>query len=137
MPRKTDPANPADWIWIAESDLAMVRLVAAQQISFGPCRSKLAEALEKVLKAELVRLSWSVEKTHDLQRLAKLLQERGSDLVTSVAPLAVELTEAYFADRYPGFDLDDPDWPALAKQIEIVGQLLNVVRGRVTPPEHR
>ena len=137
MPRRTDPSNPADWIWIAESDLAMVRLVAEQRISFGPCRSKLAEALEKVLKAELVRLGWALEKTHDLQRLAKLLQERGSDLVTGAAPLVVELTEAYFADRYPGFDLDDPDWPALLKQIKVVDQLLAAVRGRMTSSEGR
>ena len=134
MPRKTDSSNPADWIWIAESDLAMVQLVAEQRISFGPCRSKLAEALEKVLKAELVRLGWALEKTHDLQRLAKLLQERGSDLVTIVAPMVVELTEAYFADRYPGFDLDDPDWPALTKQMEVVRQLLRLVHGRIAPP---
>lgn len=90
MPRKTDSSNPADWIWIAESDLAMVQLVDEQRIRFGPCRSKLAEALEKVLKAELIRLGWALERTHDLQRLAKLLQERGSDLVTIVAPMVVE-----------------------------------------------
>ena len=113
MPRKTDPTNPADWIEIAEADLAMVRLVAEREISFAPCRGKLAEALEKVLKAELIRLSWQLEKTHDLQRLAKLLRERGSDLVVSAQPLVSVLTEAYFTDRYPGFDLDDPDWPEL------------------------
>ncbi len=67
MPRRTDPSNPADWIRIAESDLAMVRLLAEQQIRFGPCRSKLAEALEKVLKAELVRLGRALEMTHDFQ----------------------------------------------------------------------
>lgn len=134
MPRKTDPTNPADWIAIADADLAMVRLAAQQQISFGPCRSKLAEALEKILKAELVRLGWSLERTHDLQRLAKLLQERGSDLVTTIAPLAVDLTEAYFADRYPGFDLDDPDWPHLAHHIEVVGRLLALVSTRCSDP---
>lgn len=132
MPRRTDPTDPADWIAIAEADLAMVRLAAGEQISFGPCRSKLAEALEKILKAELIRLGWSLERTHDLQRLAKLLEERGSDLVTPIAPLAVELTEAYFADRYPGFDLDDPDWPHLARHIEIVGRLLALVRTRTS-----
>ncbi len=44
----------------------MVRLVAEKQISFGPCRSKLAEALEKTLKAELIRLGWSLECPHFL-----------------------------------------------------------------------
>lgn len=133
MPRKTDPTNPADWLAIAEADLAMTRLAADREISFGPCRSKLAEALEKVLKAELIRLKWSLEKTHDLQRLAKLLRERDSDLVAPAHPLVNVLTEAYFADRYPGFDLDDPDWPALRRQLEEVSALLATVKGRVAP----
>jgi HEPN domain-containing protein len=68
-----------------------------------PCRSKLAEALEKILKAELIRLNWPLEKTHDLQRLAKLLRERGSNLVGPAEPLANVLTEAYFSEHYPGF----------------------------------
>jgi len=42
------------------------------------------------------------------------------------------LSEAYFSDRYPGFDLDDADWPALRQQIESVGKLLEAVRVRVT-----
>ena len=35
--------------------------------------------------------------------------------------------------RYPGFDLDDPDWPALRRQVEDVGKLLEMVKARVTP----
>lgn len=131
MPRRTDASRPADWVEIAEADLAMVRLTAEREISFGPCRSKLAEALEKTLKAELVRVGWTLEKTHDLQRLAKLLRERHSDLAGPAHPLVNALTEAYFSDRYPGFDIDDPDWPALRQQIENVGKLLETVRVRV------
>ena len=86
MPRKTDASKPADWIEIAEADLAMVRLAAEREVSFAPCRSKLAEALEKILKAELIRLGWPLERTHDLQRLAKLLRERGSDLAALAHP---------------------------------------------------
>lgn len=131
MPRRTDASKPADWIEIAEADLAMVRLTAEREISFAPCRSKLAEALEKVLKAELIHLGWPLEKTHDLQRLAKLLRGRGSDLADPAHPLVNALTEAYFTDRYPGFDLDDPDWPALRQEIEGVGRLLETVKARV------
>ena len=133
MPRKTDSTKPADWAEIAEADLALVRLAAASEVSFGPCRAKLAEALEKVLKAELIRLGWALEKTHDLQRLAKFLRERGSDLVDPAAPLVNALTEAYFSDRYPGFDLDDPDWPVLRQQIDEVGKLLDTVKTRAEP----
>ena len=69
MPRKTDSSNPADWLWIAESDLPMICAAARGEFSFGAARSKLAEVLEKVLKAELIRLGWPLEKTHDLDRL--------------------------------------------------------------------
>ena len=87
MSRKTDSGKPADWIEIAEADIIMVRLVAEREVSFGPCRSKLAEALEKVLKAELIRLGWPLEKTHDLQRLGKLLPRfrRGRSRMASFA----------------------------------------------------
>ena len=55
MPRKTDSHNPKDWVWIAESDLSGVRALATQELAFVMCRSKLAEVLEKTLKAELIR----------------------------------------------------------------------------------
>ena len=44
--------------------------------------------------------------------------------------------QVYFTDRYPGFDLDDPDWPALRAQIEQVEALLAEVKARVptAPP---
>jgi len=133
LPRKTDASNPADWLWMAEADLEVVRLAAAQQLSFTTCRSKLAEVLERTLKAELIRLGWTLEKTHDLDRLLDALVARQSDLVSLVEPLCDVLAEVYFADRYPGFDLDDPDWPSLRAHIQQVAQLLARVRGKLTP----
>jgi HEPN domain-containing protein len=91
---------------MAEADLEVVRLAAAQQLSFTTCRSKLAEVLERTLKAELIRLGWTLEKTHDLDRLLDALVARQSDLVSLVEPLCDVLAEVYFTDRYPGFDLD-------------------------------
>jgi HEPN domain-containing protein len=131
LPRKTDSRVPADWLWIAESDLGMVRLAASQEVSFQGCRSKLAEILEKVLKAELIRLGWPLERTHDLNRLVDELTVRKSDLLVTVTPIAQALAEVYFADRYPGFDLDDPDWPALRANIDTVTELLDLVKARV------
>ena len=55
--------EPADWLWIAESDLAMVRLAVAQEGRFSVLSQQLAEIIEKILKAELLRLGWSLEKT--------------------------------------------------------------------------
>jgi HEPN domain-containing protein len=131
LPRKTDSRNPADWLFIAKSDLELVQLAATHEIGFTAARSKLAEILEKTLKAELIRTGWTLEKTHDLNRLLDLLVERESDLLPAVEPLCDALVQVYFTDRYPGFDLDDPDWPPLRLQIEQVEALLTAVRGRL------
>ena len=131
MPRKTDSHNPADWLQIAASDMDMVRMAAEKEISFAAARSKLAEILEKILKAELLRIGWSLEKTHDLDRLLQSLIERNSDLAPTATPLCDALADVYFTDRYPGFDLDDPDWPRLRAQVEQVTALLRSVKSHV------
>jgi len=61
LPRKTDSNNPADWLFIAQSDLEAIRDLADRELGYWLCRSKLAEVLEKVLKAELIRLGWFLE----------------------------------------------------------------------------
>jgi HEPN domain-containing protein len=131
LPRKTDSSNPADWLFIAESELEALRHLTQQQIAYTMCRSKLAEVLEKVIKAELIRLGWFLEKTHDLLRLARELETRKSALSGSAKPLALSLAGAYLTTRYPGFDLDDPDWPPLRAQIEQVTALLERVREKL------
>ena len=132
MPRKTDAKNPADWIWLAQADLAMIRLAAKQEVGFTACRSKLAEVVEKTMKAELIRLGWGLERTHDLERLLDEMVARRSDLVPTLEGLCDSLADAYFSDRYPGFDLDDPDWPLLNQQVEVVGKVLTIVNGRIS-----
>ena len=117
---------------MASSDLDVVRLAVAQQVGFTACRSKLAEVAEKTMKAELIRLGWALERTHDLERLLDELVARKSDLVPALEPLCDALTDAYFTDRYPGFDLDDPDWPTLTQHVAAVGTLLETVRARTS-----
>jgi HEPN domain-containing protein len=131
LPRKTDANNPADWLWLAESDLAVVTLAATQEVGFQACRSKLAEVLEKIMKAELIRIGWSLEKTHDLDRLLDELVVRQSDLAAYAEPLCDVLAEVYFTDRYPGFDLDDPAWPTLRQHTTAIANLLNSVKSRL------
>ena len=128
MPRRTDSNNAADWLAFAESDNQGLAALARQELSPQLCSSKLAEVLEKILKAELIRLGWFLERTHDLEKLANELQARGSNLTAEVRPLSTALAERYFADRYPGFDLDDPDWPAFRKQLAQVDALLQKVK---------
>ena len=131
MPRKTDSNNPADWLHIAECDLEGLRALVQQELAYAMCRSKLAEVVEKVVKAELIRIGWFLEKTHDLQKLANELAAHNSDLMGTVKPLCTGLAEVYFTDRYPGFDLEDADWPDLRAKLEDVTHLTNQVRARV------
>ena len=104
MPRKTDSNNPADWLYLAESDLEGVRDLAARELAYHLCRSKLAEVLEKVFQAELIRAGWFLEKTHDLMRLLEEIEHYSPDLLAESEPLALCLAESYFRERYSGFD---------------------------------
>ena len=131
MQRKTDSNNPADWLLIVESDMGLLRHGVAHELSFEMCRSKLAEVLEKIIKAKLIRLGWPLEKTHDLVRLHDRMVEWKSELEPLAAPACLELAQAYFTDRYPGFDLEDPDWPKLRGQLQRVEELLAAVKARL------
>ena len=131
MPRKTDSKNPADWLHIVDSDMEVLRMAVREELGHSLCRSKLAEVLEKTIKAELIRIGWRLEKTHDLETLQERLDERSSDLVSLTGPLGAGLAEAYFTDRYPGFDLDDPDWPKLRRQLGQIEELLAKVKARL------
>jgi HEPN domain-containing protein len=123
LPRKTDSHNPADWLYFVESDLTLLRVAAERELAFELACSKLAECLEKLIKAELIRQGWALVKTHDLLLLAEELDVYSSDLLPAILPLAQSLSEMYFADRYPGFDLEDPDWPTYRRQLGNRGSL--------------
>jgi HEPN domain-containing protein len=100
-------------------------------MAYSMCLSKLAEILEKAIKAELIRTGWFLVKTHDLVKLVDELRLRDPSLADRVQPLCEALAERYFTDRYPGFDLEDPDWPALRRQAEEVGGLLATIKDRI------
>jgi HEPN domain-containing protein len=131
LPRKTDSNNPADWLLVAESDLEAVQVLSERRAAYSVCRSKLAEAVEKTLKAELIRQGWFLQKTHDLLKLAGELRSRRSDLLTDIEPLCTSLGQAYFSERYPGFDMEDEDWPDLRELLDRAGRLFDIVRARV------
>ena len=60
------------------------------------------------------------------------LGARKSDLFLEFKPLSDALAESYFTDRYPGFDLEEPDWPAFRKLAKQVADVLAKVKARVT-----
>ena len=134
MPRRTDSQNPADWLWLSAVDLEVIQIAMSAEVGHPTLEGKLAEVLEKIMKAELIRTGWRLEKTHDLDRLLEALEERKSDLAAQFEPLCDALAEAYFSNRYPGFDLEDPDWPALRAQFDQVTALHAAVQSRLPAP---
>lgn len=100
------------------------------------CVSKLAEVLEKIIKAELIRTGWFLMKTHDLVKLVDELRDRDPQTADHFQSLCEELAERYFTDRYPGFDLEDPDWPKLRRQAKEIAELLDSIDQRIAadPP---
>lgn len=108
-----------------------MRELVGKQLAYSLCVSKLAEILEKTIKAELIRTGWFLEKTHDLLKLGSELRAQKSDLTERIRPLCEVLAEKYFTDRYPGFDLEDEDWPKLRAQTEEVAVLLAEVKRRI------
>ena len=127
MPRKTDSGNPSDWLFFARADLDAVAVLCKQRVSFVVCRSKLAEALEKTLKADLISRGWFLRKIHDLQALREDLETRDAASGQELRNVADELAESYTESRYPGFDLDEDDWPSLEQLLAEVEKYLDEV----------
>ncbi|MBN1193355.1 MAG: HEPN domain-containing protein [Coriobacteriia bacterium] len=94
-----------------------MKVLVQRRISHALCLTKLAEILDK---------------THDLVRLGGELQARGSDLPQRIRPLCEQLAERYFSGRYPGFDLDDENWPRLRRQVREIEGILEIVKARST-----
>jgi len=134
LPRKTESSNPADWLFFVGEDLGLIGLSIERELYFLPSQAKLAEALEKILKAELIRWGWPLERIHDLRRLASALRQFDPELVASIDSVCEDLADAYFSDRYPGFDLEDPDWPTLRAQFAAVTALAAEIRRRLVSP---
>ena len=122
MLKKTDAGNPRDWLLFADTDLTAVRVLARQETAFAVCRSKLSEALEKLLKADLIQRGWSLRKVHDLQTLLDDLTPHTPSTSRALQPIVDELAEAYTQTRYPGFDLADENWPRLQQLLAAVEQ---------------
>jgi len=130
---KTDITNPEHWLRFASADLEAIQLLFDHRISFEVCQSRLAECLEKVIKAELVRNRWRLKKEHDLQWLAKEMAVYSPELTEQIQDPVDELADAYFTSRYPGYDLEEPDWERLQKQLQCVKSFFHEVRKNLGP----
>ena len=67
------------------------------------------------------------------QRQADEFSPRAAVFEAEAQPLCRALSEFYLVTRYPGFDLEDPDWPTLRTQCSDVTELLERIRTRLAP----
>lgn len=131
---KTDFTNPKDWLYFASVDLEAIQLLSENRIAFEVCQSRLAECLEKVIKAELVRNGWRLKKEHDLQWLAKEMESFSPELTGRIRETVEALADAYFTSRYPGFDLQEPDWIQFSVYHSSVRELFQKVSEQLSSP---
>ncbi len=94
-----DSQYPLDWLRVAEKDWtrAVKRL---EEGDYEDAAFRLQQALEKYLKAFLLRQGWELEKTHDTRRL---LLEAGNYEVelNNFENLCARVEQYYLEDRYP------------------------------------
>lgn len=104
LQRPTDESNPADWFALASDRLQAVRVLWRQEGLTASGIELLQEAVERYLKGFLIANGWRLVKTHDLEVLLHEAIARDARF-DQFRPLAMELTEDFFAQHYPGEDL--------------------------------
>lgn len=91
--------NPTDWLFFADSDLALAQAALEKSIYHLAC-FHAQQAVEKFLKACLVKQQARVRKTHSLVELYELVVPFTPDLRDSRSMLE-KLDQYYVPTRYP------------------------------------
>ncbi len=102
---KTSEANPEHWFLLASERLASADALYETR---GACFSAvelLQESVERFLKGYLISNGWQLERIHDLNRLLDIATKYRPEM-GRYAPLAQSLTEQFWAQHYPGDDLE-------------------------------
>jgi len=127
---KTDETNPHHWFFLAAE-----RLESADALSEarGACYSAvelLQEAVERYLKGFLIGTGWPLRKIHNLSTILDAAVERDSRF-KSFADLCEKLTAQYWAQHYPGGDLEDvgSDYEVLRQQ---AGEMIVLILASVS-----
>jgi HEPN domain-containing protein len=126
---KTHETNPNDWYLLAAERLRSADALRQSEGITYSCVELLQESVERYLKGFLISQGWKLEHIHDLNRLldAAAVYERR---LQTFAPLAQSLTEQFWAQHYPGEDLDDvgTDYDDLRRQAgELIAMILKGV----------
>lgn len=91
--------NPTDWLFFADSDLTLAQKALEERIYHLAC-FHAQQAVEKFLKACLVKQEAHVRKTHSLVELYELVVPFTPDLRDSRSILE-KLDQYYAPTRYP------------------------------------
>ena len=128
---KTDENNPADWLRSARTRLHSADLLHPIEGANESVIELLQEAAERFLKAYLIGGGWHLRKIHDLGALvaeAVNLDPRFS----AFEDFADSLTDQFWAQHYPGGDLDEvgQDYPALRQSL---GEMVKLIEVALSP----
>ncbi len=114
-PEQVAPGSPADWLRRARSDLALARVRAPRHVLYNDLCFHAQQAVEKSIKAVLVRYGVEFRRVHDIDYLIALVPERAGR--PPAAQDIVSLTSYAVMARYPG-DYEDATEQDYAEAIQ-------------------
>lgn len=122
---KTDENNPTDWLRSGKIRLHSTDRLHQIEGATESVIELLQEASERFLKAYLLSQGWKLRKIHDLGALVAEAVDLDSRF-TAFEDFADSLTDQFWAQHYPGGDLDEVghDYPALRQSIGEMAQLI-------------
>ena len=128
---KTQETNPQDWFHLAEERLRSADALRRSEGVTYSCVELLQESVERYLKGFLIAKRWKLERIHDLNRLVDTAASYDPRFHIFAA-LAQSLTEQFWAQHYPGDDLEDvgADYDDLRRQ---AGDLIQLILASVGP----
>lgn len=126
---KTQETNPQDWFHLAGKRLRSADALRRSEGVTYSCIELLQESVERYLKGYLIAKGWKLERIHDLNRLVDAAASYDQQF-RGFAPLAQSLTEQFWAQHYPGDELEDvgSDYDDLRRQ---AGDLIQLIVGSV------
>jgi HEPN domain-containing protein/predicted nucleotidyltransferase len=122
-----------EWLKEAEGEMEMARYLAGGGYFKGACYHA-QQSIEKSVKAMLLAQGWTLEKTHSLERLVALADQRGVTL--DVSDEDVVFVDSIYRGRYPAeaglLPFGEPSPEDAARAVEIAERMIG--RGRKAIP---
>jgi HEPN domain-containing protein len=120
------------WIKRAEDDLLFAETGLKEGFYNQVCFLS-HQAIEKYLKAFLIKVKGSIEKKeriHDLAKLAKICEKFGLDLSQDYEKLRM-LSEFYIPVRYPDASLKEFDKNTAKEALEIAREIITKIKEKI------